>query len=304
MLAEARPRLAGILREWARELQGQPTSSPPGMSASEHEQDLFLGLANGIANEQALNALDSAGVAHEAWRAEVNALPGWCLPLRVSPLWAEVLLQIDRLPEPARTAALQREREVLARWGLPRPALPARPAFSLDTYAAALLARVQDGRPDQRPPVAMVPVVAFTLLKDKAAPLAGSSLVAPPPRNARCAALQWALANARAESAADQAELGVAFRYAMMFRAEDMPRPPTQQAVAASDADAADYPAHIRRLGVTGKVQVLVTSSKKTAHDWRAKPAGGGPGGLGSEHPGPGPGASSSRRHTRAAERG
>ena len=76
MLAEARPRLAGILREWARELQGQPTSSPPGMSASEHEQDLFLGLANRIANEQALNALDSAGVAHEAWRAEVNALPG------------------------------------------------------------------------------------------------------------------------------------------------------------------------------------------------------------------------------------
>jgi hypothetical protein len=257
-IAEARPRLSATLRDWARELQLQPASGPPGISASEREQDLYLGLANRIDNERALNILDSAGDAHEAWRAEVAAVAGWCGRLRAPPRWAEVLLQIDRLPEPARAAALQHERQLLARWGLPRPAVPARPAFSLDAHAALLLTRVWGSRPDQRPPVAMVPVVAFTLLKDKAPPLAGSSLVAPPGRDIRCAGLQWALANARAESAADNAELNVAFRYALMFRAEDTTRRASQQGAAASDAYAIDYPAHIRRLGVTGKVQVQV----------------------------------------------
>lgn len=92
LLAEARPRLAGILRDWVAEQESQLPPAAPGMSASGREQDLYLRLANRIDNERALNVLDSAGAAHEAWRAEVNALPGWCLPLRTSSLWAEVLL--------------------------------------------------------------------------------------------------------------------------------------------------------------------------------------------------------------------
>lgn len=257
LLLEATPGLRAKTREWARDLHARLLSDAT-LTALQREAALLQSTFTRTMNEGALNALDTAGDAHDTWRVEVEAKTGWCRTFWKAPKWGEVLLQIQRLPEPQRAAALQHERDVLARWGLDRPAVPPRPEFSLDAYAATLLARVRGGRPDQRPPVAMVPVVAHQLLRDKAPPLAGSDVEGPPERNVRCAALQWAQANARAERAAASADLDRAFRYALMFRAEDVPRPIDTQSEPAKANIELGYPPHAARWDLTGSVEVRI----------------------------------------------
>lgn len=257
LLLEASPRLRAVLREWVVELQADLLSNPA-LGASQRDMALALALDNRLRNEQALHGLDTAGDAHMAWRESVDTQAGWCRTFWAAAKWGEVLLQIERLPQALRAAALRHEAEVLARWGKARPALLARPAFSLDAYAAGLLTRVRDGRPDQRPPVAMVPVVAAVLLRDKAAPLAGSDTTDPPGRNVRCAALQWALANARVEGVATPAELSAAFRHALIFRAEDLERPKDSPDDRAKALLELGYPLNMAWRELTGSVQVRV----------------------------------------------
>jgi hypothetical protein len=254
VLDEAAPRLRSRLRQWALEL------APVAMKAGPRgDLALELALGNRYVNEAALNLLDNAGPEHLAWRSRVAGTAGWCRHQLGSPLWGEVLFEIERLPEAERTAALDHERQVLARWGLPRPGLPDRPTFSLDAYAATLLARLRDGAPERRPPVAMVPVVAATLLADKAPPLAGSDTEAPPHRAVRCAALQWALANARAERRAAPEVLDNAFRHGRVQRLEDLPRPPEQTSSPQADAlREMGYPPHVARRELTGLVRVEI----------------------------------------------
>lgn len=257
LLLEASPRLRAVLRGWVLELQADLLSNPA-LGASERDMALALALDNRLRNEQALHGLDTAGDAHMAWRESVDTQAGWCRTFWAAAKWGEVLLQIERLPQAQRAAALRHEAEVLARWGKARPALLARPAFSLDAYAAGLLTRVRDGRPDQRPPVAMVPVVAAVLLSDKAVPLAGSDTTDPPGRNVRCAALQWALANARVEGVATPAELSAAFRHALIFRAEDLERPKDPPSDRAKALLELGYPLNMAWRELTGSVQVRV----------------------------------------------
>lgn len=257
LLIEATPGLRAKTREWARELHAHLLSDAT-LTALQREAALSQSMFRRTMNEASLNSLDTAGGAHDAWRVEVEAKPGWCRTFWKAPRWGEVLLQIQRLPDPQRAAALQHEREVLARWGLDRPAVPPRPAFSLDAYAATLVARVRGGRPDQRPPIAMVPVVAAQLLRDNARPLAGSDTEDPPERGVRCAALQWAQANARAERAAVLADLAAAFRYALMFRAEDVPQPIDPLSEHAKANVEIGYPPRAARWELTGAVEVRV----------------------------------------------
>ena len=258
LLAGARPRVNAALREWVVELLPRQPANPA-VGARERALTLSYALDNRLRNEMALNSLDTAGPSHDAWRADVQATAGWCRTLWTGPVWGEVLLQIERLPAGQRSAAMEHEREVLSRWGQTRPAVPARPAFSLDAYAAVLLTRVSTGLPKQRPPVAMVPVVAATLLKDQATPLNGNAWVDPPERNVRCAALQWALANARAERAATPADLEVAFRHALISRAEDEPWAKSAADERDVDVNETSYPRKARRRDLTGTVTVQVT---------------------------------------------
>lgn len=253
----ARPRLQAVLSEWAEELYAT-LPSQPGRSASSRTAELFWALDNRLYNETALNLLDTEGPAHDGWRSQVATTAGWCRQLWQPAVWAEVLLAIERLPQEQRRAALEHERQVLARWGRPRPALPPRPAFSLDAHASRLLARVQQGTASQRPPVAMVPVVAHQLLRDEALALAGTDAGPPPHRAVRCAGLQWALANARAERVAEPAVLDNAFRHALMPRVQDLPRATDDTSPNAQALLAQGWPLHVARREVTGPVQVRV----------------------------------------------
>jgi outer membrane biosynthesis protein TonB len=109
----------------------------------------------------------------------------------------------------------------------------------------------------------MVPVVAAVLLNDKAPPLAGSDAVDPPQRSVRCAALQWAMANARAEKVAAPAELAAAFRYALMFRLEDLERSKDTTSERAKALLQLGYPLHVARLELTGSVRVRYTRDEQ-----------------------------------------
>jgi hypothetical protein len=255
LLAEAAPRLRAVMRQWALEAHSQSQDTPV-RQGSTREYAMSLALTNRLSNEQALNWLDTAGPAHDAWRAQVETQAGWCRKLWTGIRWADVLLQIERLPESQRAAALAHEADVLSRWGQARPALPSRPEFGLYEYADVLLQRVMAARPDQRPPVAMVPAVAAALTSDNARPLVGSDSDNPAPRNIRCAALQWAVSNARAERAADPAQLATSFRFALMPKAEDLARIKDQTDPDTKALVEQGYPLHVARREVTGTVRV------------------------------------------------
>jgi hypothetical protein len=257
VIDEARPRLKALLRGWADELHA-PLLAQPGQTASRREHALLVGLGNRLLNEKALNLLDHEGPTHQAWRSRVATTAGWCRQVDAPAAWAEVLLAIERLPAAERSAALAHERQVLLRWGQARPAQQhlARPAFSLDAYATRLLADVKQGSADKRPPVAMVPVVAATLLRDDAPPLAGSDSVPPPHRGARCAGLQWALANARLQRVAAPAELDNAHRHAFVPRLEDGARVTDGKGPQALALIERGWPLHVARHQIVGPVQV------------------------------------------------
>jgi hypothetical protein len=95
--------------------------------------------------------------------------------------------------------------------------------------------------------------------------LGGSDTDAPAQRNLRCAGLQWALANARAERAAAPAELAAAFQHALIFRAEDLDRQADTSGEQAKALAALGYPLHVARREVTGAVQVRLVRNEQGA---------------------------------------
>lgn len=260
LVQEHRPRMKATILQWAATLSAEIEADAS--VKPEHRQSALLwALLMRTFNELAMHQLDTAGPAHDAWRRQVALTPALCRWYFQGSLWAEPLLGIARLPAAEQAAALAHEGTLLGRWGAPRPAVPARPAFSLDAYAQRWAERLRAGAGAARPPVPMVPVVAYTLLRDDAAPLAGSEAKPPPERGVRCAALQWALANAEAEKAAEPAVLWAAFRTALVERAEDWAGRTLRRSPDWKPADlaAGDYPRVAQRLEITGATRLRIT---------------------------------------------
>lgn len=260
LVQEHRPRLHASVVQWAATLTAE-IEADAAIRPDLRGAVLLSALWIRAQNELALLQLDSAGPAHDAWRRRVALAPALCRWHYSGALWAEALMSIARLPAAEQAQALAHEGTLLARWGAPRPDVPARPAFSLDTYAQRWVERLRSQSGGARPPVPMVPVVAYGLLQETAGPLAGSEAKPPPERAVRCAALQWALANAEAEKAAEPAVLWSAFRTAGVERAEDwagraLSRSPDWKP---ADLPAGDYPRVAQRLEVTGRTRLRLT---------------------------------------------
>jgi hypothetical protein len=252
-------RIRPVLHRWVHDEYARITADAT-IAANSRAGPLRAALYLRMQNEQALALMDAASPEHDAWRLRVVSQPGVCRYFWNAHFWGEALLWIERLPESERAAALAHERTLLERWGATRPAVPGRPAFDLDAYGQVLVDRLRADPPGARPPHAMVPAVAQKLLVEEPRPLAGSEAKAPPARNFRCAALQWALANAREERAAEPAVLWSAFRHALIERAEDAAGYRWRQSndwVPAKIEDG-EYPRVAQRLEVTGTVRVEV----------------------------------------------
>ncbi|WP_457421712.1 hypothetical protein [Roseateles sp. P5_E7] len=172
MQAEHLPRVQALMARWALEEIRQPEGPewPRRMLAR-------------LANEFALWGRDSIGPAQDAALAQALQLPGMCRPIGSRP--SELVMRLARLrglPPPVRRAAVQAERELLARWGEPRQVDETEPLDAEDV----LLTLRASGQPAKTP---LPPVLAQLYLGDsdntRLNPWVAEPVV-------RCALHQWA----------------------------------------------------------------------------------------------------------------
>jgi hypothetical protein len=231
-------RMRGLLKAWLAE---ERAAARPGAD----DGVIWAQLVARYVNELALWLLDSAGSAHdELMLRALLAAPvcqtieqqGAMFALRVA-LW-------QTLPAAERSRAIDGERELLERWGKPRPALAPRPAVEPLDEVLVAVESIKAGA--AKPGLPMPPVVAWNLLRDELKP---EALYGP----VRCAMQQWWLNVGVSQRGATAGQALTTFRYGTLpLAAWMLPPPPKEAAEPAPDA----YPALARRWEVEGSVTV------------------------------------------------
>ena len=204
--------------------------------------DLVRQTGNRVANEFALWRLDSGGASYDAVYLKAILTPGICaMPARDNYL-GRLMTWMQAVPAADRATLISGERELLSRWGKPRPALPARPTRSLSDDEEEAIARLNTG--DAIPDVAMAPVVASAVFAAKREPLLADTL---------CALHQWGLARALRHGDPAAASLA-AWRYETLMRADDWSDSRVQT------ESSTDYPVVATRNAVEAAIGVRVTT--------------------------------------------
>ena len=236
LVKEHMARLGKLLPEWvaqARERAGK--AAPRGT--------LIRQTRNRLVNELALWRLDSPGADYDAAWLRAALKPGMChFPKRDGYLGV-VMAWLQAAPPADRATLLAGERELLSRWGKPRPTLPARPARSLSDDEDEAIARLKAG--DATPDIGMAPAVASAVFAAEREPV---------PIYTRCSLHQWGLARALHRGDPAAASLA-AWRYEMIMTAADWAGPSDQHPAAT------DYPPVARDSLVEGQVDVRVTTN-------------------------------------------
>jgi outer membrane biosynthesis protein TonB len=221
MQAEHLPRVRALMEQWTLEEMQQP-----------HPQRALHRTMARLANEFALWGRDSTGPAQDAALAQALQVSGMCRP--VGPRASELVMRLARLrvlPPDVRRAAVQAERELLARWGRPRPVDDSEPLPAED----ALLRLRATGQPPATP---LPPVLAQLYLGDDDAtrqdPLVADPMV-------RCALHQWAGATP------------AQFRAAMAMQAADVVWANRREAAGRTEDDD-PYPRLATQFGIRGLV--------------------------------------------------
>lgn len=226
-----------LLGRWAAE-------EAASLSAAQRERELEMRIVARYINEMALWQLDTTGDVYDRLMLQALSRPGLCAAQLEQAPFAQAMVAIQQLPAAQRQAALDGQRQLLARWGQRRASVPERPVPSLlerAEQAARSLSAVE--RPPSEPP--LPPRLAWFMLDSPARPL---------DVGARCSLRQWWLQRDVAASPASVAALAAAIRYATLMEPLERLRLPTD----AIDTATA-YPPVALRFGVEGRVQVRGT---------------------------------------------
>ena len=233
LAAEHLARLGRLVPTWIAEARAHP--GPPVTRA-----ELGRQLRNRLINEIALWRLDSPGAAYDAIWMNAVLKPGACYSAGRASYLGVIMTWLQAVPPADRATALAGERELLARWGRPRPGLARRPESSLSDDEDMAIARLQAG--DAAPDAPMAPVVAASVFAADRPAVRGYD---------QCALHQWGLAHALRRG--DAPAIGLAaWRYAMLRTDDDWSDPPPP----ADDKAAVSWPPVALASGMHGTVGV------------------------------------------------
>lgn len=227
-------RLPGLLKTWlAQERAAMGSDAPP--------EQLSARLHARLANELALWRLRDGGRAFDdAWLALLER-PQACRGLGKHGYYSDLVLLWQSAPASRRTALLDAERRLLEAWSADPPRVPPRPAPSATDALHTAIARAPIPGGGVRLP--MPPILAANLFKDdvKIGELRGS---------VQCAVHQWGLRQALAQPGARRDQAWLAWRYAMLPRAD------LWYSQAEPEPDDGEYPKFAQHWQVEGRVMV------------------------------------------------
>lgn len=233
------PRMVELVRAWTSEGAASP---PP--STGSVEWSTRRSVENRIVNEMALLHLESPGAAYDDALRPAILQPAYCRLAMDQYGWQRQAILLQGVDPAKRDIALAGEQELLAKWGRPRPGLPALPSPRLNEEEEVIAAALRAKLPVTAP--VMPPVLAWTLLVDK--PPAYESHIG-------CALHQWGLARGLAAAERSPGEELQAYRYAVLPLSHPSLNP-SDRYKPASDGN---YPDVAKRFGVEGKVTLRVT---------------------------------------------
>lgn len=203
-------RIRRLLPVWVQEERKLQTRAAGRASSSE----LFFAVWARFLNELALWQIDAGDAEYEKTTLEVLKTSPLACRTAGDPRFHDFLSRIKRLqemPSAKQQAALAMERQLLERWGKPRPA--AQPWPNPLPQDAGMLAVAQIKSGGSRPPLALPPLLASALL---AKGLGYNDLA----WGDKCAFQQWWLRVSLAQGGTPAAVLS-AFRYATLITATD-----------------------------------------------------------------------------------
>ena len=224
-------RLEPVIRSWVEDAY-RTTSTP---SPARRVRERFD-------NELSLHTVDSPGPEYDLVMAAAYHHVAACQTMTGRSFFARRALFIQQVPPAQRKIALDGERVLLERWGVPRTDLPARPVPSLVEREDALIAGIESGTADPDP--ALPPNLAHTLFNERKRDLSDGQ---------QCSLHEWGFAQALA-SGRSPADALRDFRYALV-RAIRFAGPPPLPADTKEPAPG-DYPRLAAFHGVEGTVTV------------------------------------------------
>lgn len=227
-----------LYQRWARAL----IDSPDG------REDMLKAVNRGMGPRAYASLADwrlrSAGPAHEALLREAAMKPAECRAINgATTVLDEIAALLQATPPVQRDAFMEGERQLLARWGEPPPALADTDEEPQRDIARWALALRRGEAPDTLP----------------MAPLLAGEMTAEPPRNVyqagRCAARQWWLANRLRRAPGASENIWRAWHLAFARDLMDLQNwtPPYLTATGPID-----YPLSARQMGLHGTVRVSV----------------------------------------------
>lgn len=237
-------RLRTLVPAWIAEERA--AQQQPALRGEKLARPLYLRLMN----EMAIATVESAGSAQDAAWLKAALAPAACKFLP-SGLFARRIAMIQAAPEDSRAALLAAEKELLSRWGQPRPALAPRPASSELVAAEHAVTQLRNGLPAAALP--MAPFLAAQVFARGHAP-------GKPDRWEQCARSQWWLQSQLADDRADRAKALTVYRYSTMLDATDFipagykPKPNAP----AADPGKPPYPRAANYFHVEGLVTIRV----------------------------------------------
>lgn len=203
-------RVGELMPSWLQEERRVQSSGTEKASAS----DVFMAVTARMLNELALWQLEPGDASYEKATLEVlKSAPAVCQTAGDSRYsdFANRMLRVQAMPPAQQQNALATERQLLERWGKPRPAPQPWPNPLPQDPAMAAIARIQAGGP--RPSLALPPHLASTLLAKRM----GYEELA---WEAKCSLQQWWLRVSLAQGAAPATALSD-FRYGTLITATE-----------------------------------------------------------------------------------
>lgn len=238
-----------LLKSWVAEERARQDAQGKSIST----QELFMLVLARLFNELSLWQLDPGDAAYEeATLAVLKSSPQPCAAIGgwQNNDFGRRIARIQAMPALQRDAALATERQLLARWGQVRAAVPPMPEVLAEDAITALLKRWHDGGP--RPALALSPALASKVLAERHS-------YASLHKNEMCALQQWWLQMSLLQGTTPAAALHV-FRYATMNSASE--RYGVTAVIADDKGDAAaatsSYPKIARNFSTTGSTRVRV----------------------------------------------
>lgn len=203
-------RMGELMPSWLEEEKRVQSSGTEKANANE----AFMAVMARMLNELALWQLEPGDANYEKATLEVlKSAPAVCETAGDSRFsdFANRMLRVQAMPAAQQQHALATERQLLERWGKPRPAPRPWPNPMPQDSAMASIAQIQAGGP--RPPFALPPHLASTLLAERM----GYKKLA---WEAKCSLQQWWLRVSLAQGAAPATVLSD-FRYGTLITATE-----------------------------------------------------------------------------------